>query len=338
MNRRPPRRDLLPALLIAVGVLWLLFQVGFVPPRVLAALAFYWPLLLIGVGLDLLRLRRPWAVPYTALAAAVVILAALLIPGPGSSRDATAFSEPVGAATRASVRLELASAPTRVFAAGERATLLDARIQGRPEASFSVQGQRDKTLTVRRRPGAWLPSSLGVSRWELGLGTALPLDLRVDGGSGSANLDLTGLQLSALRVDVGSGPLSLALPGSSPRYRATLDGGSGPLQVRLAPGASLDLALDTGSGPADVSVPADADVSVELRAGSGPVRLDVPDGGAVRVEARDDGSGPLRVAPFLTRRSGSGDTGVWQSPAYAGARQRVTITVVSAGSGSITVR
>ena len=338
MNGRRARRDLLPALLIAAGVLWLLFQGGFVPPRVLAALELYWPLLLIGVGLDLLRLRRPWAVPYTALAAVVVVLVAAVIPAPGGSGSATAFREPVGAATQANVQLHLSSAPSRIFAAGELTTLLEARIQGRPEASFSVQGTRDKTVTVRPRQGVWLPTSFGINRWELGLGTAIPLDLRVDGGSDSANLDLVPLHLSALRVDGGSGPLTLALPGANPRYRARFDGGSGPLQVRLAQGASLDLTLDTGSGPADLSIPSGADATVELRAGSGPVGIDVPEGGAVKLEARDDGSGPLRVAPFLRRVSGNGDTGVWESPGFAGATRRIVITVASAGSGSITVR
>ena len=336
MSQRGSRRDLLPVLLIAVGVLWLLFQTGFVPPRVLAALAFYWPLLLVGVGLDLLRVGRPWAVPYTGLAVLVVALAAVILPPPDAGPAVTHFREPVGAARSASVRLELSSAPAHVFAATDGTMLLDAEIRGRPAATFDVRGDREKTVTVRADDrGAWFPSSIGTNRWELGLGRSLPLDLTVDGGSGGATLDLDGLQLSALRTDVGSGSVALSLPGQVDSYRARVDGGSGATRVAVPSGASLELALDTGSGPTQLTLPLGGRVRVTLRSGSGPVTIDVPNGAAVRLEVQDDGSGPLRVAPFLTRRSGSGDTGVWESGGAAG---EILITVASAGSGSITIR
>jgi len=339
VRQRRSRRDLLPVLLIAGGVLWLLFQTGFVPPRALSTLAFYWPLLLIGVGLDLLRARRPWTVPYTGLAVLVVVLAAIVLPPPGAGTSLTRFREPVDAARAASVRLELSSAPTHVFAAPDGAALLDAEIRGRPAATFDVRGGRDKTVTVRARDrGPWPPTSIGTRRWDLGLGRSLPLDLTVDGGSGAATLDLDGLQLTALRTDVGSGSVTLSLPGQVERYRARVDGGSGAARIAVPSGASLELALDTGSGPTQLTLPPSGRVVVTLRSGSGPVTIDVPDGAAARLEVRDDGSGPLRVASFLTRRSGSGDTGVWESGGATGAPADLLITVASAGSGSITIR
>lgn len=338
MTEERRRRDLLPWLLIVGGLLWLLFATGFVPPRAMEVLGRLWPLLAIGLGLDLLRARRPWAVPYTALAAAVLVVVGLVMPAvPAAQRGAT-FHEPVGATRRASVTLQLSSAPARVFASADPATLLDAHIQGRPEAAFSIGGQNDKTISVRPQGSPWVPGSPGSSRWELGLGTRVPLDLTVDGGSGSADLDLVDLQLDTLRAHGGSGPLTVALPGAGSRYRASLSGGSGPLRATLAPDSTADLTLDTGSGPATVLVQSGSSLKLQLRAGSGPVAIDVPNDGAVRLEVRDDGSGPLRVAGFLQRRSGSADTGTWESAGYAGAARKVDITVASAGSGSITVR
>ncbi len=339
MNRNGSRRDLLPALLIAVGILWLLFQTGFVPPRALSALAFYWPLLLIGVGLDLLRVRRPWAVPYTGLAVLVVVLAAIVLPPPDAGQPVTRFREPVGGARSASIRLELSSAPTHVFAAPDGATLLDAETRGRPSAAFDVRGDRDKTVTVHAQSrGAWFSTPLSSSRWDLGLGRSLPLDLTVDGGSGGATLDLDGLQLAALRTDVGSGSVTLTLPGQVESYRASIAGGSGATRITVPSDASLELALDTGSGATHLALPPSGRVGVTLRSGSGPVTIDVPDGAAARLEVRDDGSGPLRVAPFLTRQSGSGDIGVWESGGSAGSPGEILITVAGAGSGSITIR
>ncbi len=339
MKQGSSRRDLLPVLLIAVGILWLLFQTGFVPPRVLSALAFYWPLLLIGIGLDLLRVRRPWAVPYTGLAVIVVVLVAVLVPQTDAGQSVTRFREPVGAARSASVRLELSSAPTHVFAAPDGAALLDAETRGRPGAAFDVRGDRDKTVTVRaQNRGAWVFTPVGSSRWDLGLGRSLPLDLTVDGGSGGATLDLDGLQLAALRTDVGSGSVTLSLPGQVESYRASVDGGSGATRITVPSDTSLELALDTGSGATHLALPPSGRVRVTLRSGSGPVTIDVPDGAAVRLEVQDDGSGSLRVAPSLTRQSGSGDTGAWEARGATGTPGEILIMVARAGSGSITIR
>jgi hypothetical protein len=132
--------------------------------------------------------------------------------------------------------------------------------------------------------------------------------------------------------------MSMSLPGQVDSYRATVNGGSGATRINVPSGASLELTLDTGSGPTQVTLPPSGRVRVTLRSGSGPVTFDVPSGAAVRLEAQGDGSGPLRVAPFLTRRSGSGDTGVWESSGATGTSAEILITVASAGSGSITLR
>ena len=340
MSQGGARRDLLPLALIAAGVLWLLFQTGFVPPRALAALALFWPLLLVGVGLDLLRVRRPWtALPYTALAALVVVVAALFVPRPEASPPVTAFHEPVGTARSASVHLELSSASSHVYAATDPSTLLDAQIRGRPAATFEVRGDGHKTVTVRPQRGRpWLPATLGTRRWDLALGPGVPLDLRVDAGSGASNLDLAGLRLTGLRLDVGSGASTVTLPGSTDAYRADVQGGSGPTRIDATPGASLDLSLDMGSGSTDLVLPPGTGARVSLRSGSGPVRIEVPSAAPVRLEVLDDGSGSLHVASFLTRRSGSGDTGVWESAGARGGTPGILITVTSAGSGSISIR
>jgi hypothetical protein len=339
VSERGARRDLLPVVLIAAGVLWLLFETGFVPPRVLAALGVTWPLLLVGVGLDLLPVRRPWSVPYTALAALVVVLAALIVPRPDAASPVTAFHEPVGTARSASVHLRLSSSGNHVYAAADASTLLDARIRGRPEAIFEVRGDRDKAITVRPQAGPpWIPPSLGTDRWDLALGSSVPLDLRVDGSSGPATLDLAGLHLTGFRLDVGSGPATVTLPGGTQRYQASVQGGSGPTRIDVTAGASVNVSLDMGSGSTELVVPPRTAARVSLRSGSGPVQIDVPSDAPVRLEVFGDGSGPLHVASFLERRSGSGDTGVWESVGAPATAPGILITVTDAGSGSISIR
>lgn len=339
MKARTARRDAVPLLLIAGGLLWLLAETGIVPLRVWGAIWFYGPLLLVGVGLDLLRVRRPWAVPYTAIAVAIVVLAALVVPRSGALPEATAFQEPLGATRSAAVQLALSSSPTRVYAVQDGTSLIDARVSGRPTASFDVRGGVDKTITVRATStGSWFAAPFGSHRWDLGLTPSVPLALAIDGGSGPATLELADLRISELQLDGGSGGVSLTLPGDAGGYRASLRGGSGPTRVDVGRGASLDLTLDMGSGSTDLTLPSDVDARVGVRGGSGPITIDVPSDARVRLNVLDDGSGPLRVASFLVRRSGSGDTGTWESASATGTPAAIVITVTSAGSGPISIR
>ncbi len=114
--------------------------------------------------------------------------------------------------------------------------------------------------------------------------------------------------------------------------------GSGSARVRVAPGASLDIDADTGSGSLHLEVGHSTDLQLTLDAGSGAVTLDLPDDAPIRLEVTDDGSGRLNLPGYLVRRSGSGDTGVWQSAAFERGGRVILVRVVGAGSGSITVR
>src|SRR5690606_41241381 len=95
-------RRALPIALIAVGTIWLLNAVGFVPPSLAAALGRLWPLLLIGGGLDLLVPRyRPRNVPFVALAAGALVVLALFWPAGaprGGAEGPRALSAPPGRA------------------------------------------------------------------------------------------------------------------------------------------------------------------------------------------------------------------------------------------------
>ncbi len=336
----PRRREtLLPTILIAVGVLWFLIAIGFVPPRIVDALWVYWPLLVIGIGLDMLLPRaRPAGVPYAVIAAAIVVLAGLI--GTPWTRQANAserLNAPIDGARSATVRLELASARARVAGGAAPGMLAVAQVDGALPAVLRSQGTQDRLVTLAPRPG---PPRLrfGGGTWDVALTDALPLTLEVDGGSGPASLDLSAIQLTRLTADGGSGSLEIALPASDRTYPVRLDGASGGATLHIPGGASVDLQADTGSGPTRVEIASGSDVRIRLGTGSGGVIVDVPDRAPVRLDVRDDGSGPLRVASFLERRSGSGDTGVWQSASYAAGGRTVEIRVDDAGSGPIEVR
>lgn len=335
----PGRRDPRALILIAIGILWLVAASGFLPGSMPSGIGFYWPLLLVGIGIDLGGWRRPWRIPYTALAAALVLLGALLYPAPNGAPATTRFDAPVGTTTSASIHLTLANVATDVRSTADSASLLTARTSGWRHAVIDVAHTDPERIRLGPAAGGTAPAlSFRPNRWRIGVGTAVPIALAVEMGSGPTDLDLRAVQLTSLTLDGGSGPVKAVLPDAAARYRVGVHGGSGGTTLRVASGAALELDLDTGSGPTSVRFDKLASARVTLRAGSGPVDLEVPAGAAVRVLVSDDGSGALRLGSFLERRAGTGQTGLWASSERAVAAPSIAITVARAGSGRITVR
>jgi hypothetical protein len=179
---------------------------------------------------------------------------------------------------------------------------------------------------------------LGRGRWAIGLPTGLPVDLAITARSADTTVDLTHVSLDELAIDAGSGSLSSALPGVGSVYRADVSGGSGHIELSVAPGASLDLKARLRSGSTDVFVGEGTDLRLALGTGSGPVTLDLPDTAPIRLTITDDGSGRVTLPNYLVRRSGNGDTGVWESHNLDQGGRVIDVVVNEAGSGAITFR
>jgi hypothetical protein len=80
MNTHRSRPIFFPLVLIAIGVLWLLGSFGVFAIDQLSILVRFWPVLLIGLGLDLmLRPRWPWAANLVALGIVALAVAAVLL-------------------------------------------------------------------------------------------------------------------------------------------------------------------------------------------------------------------------------------------------------------------
>ncbi len=326
-------RTALAVVLVGIGLLWLLGALGLVSTRVLSALLTYWPLLLIGAGLDLLLgQRRVLGLPFTLLAlVAIAVLA--LIPGRGIGREQR-FSEAVGIAQEAEVRLELSNAETTLGALEASDILIEATARGGGNVRFEVAGGERKRVFLGGRSGIGFGRG---GRWDIGLNPALPLDLEIDGGSGRAELDLSGLELRTLTLETGSGGSRVTLPVHEPRTEVRLATGSGRTELSAPAGADLSVRAETGSGPTSFRVEPEGYLTLQLASGSGSVEIDLPEDANIRLEVLDDGSGRLNLPESLLRVSGEGEEGVWQTEGFAAGAGQVIITVQDSGSGSIRI-
>lgn len=316
-----------PMLLIGVGLIWFLGNMNVIQNFNPVALLSLWPLLLIALGVDLLVGRKsPWVgllIGLLTIGAAVAILLAAPALVPAGAFTSERFTEPLGEARSAAVRIETASQPVNLHALTDSSDLVDARLDHTGTILFQASGTAEKQVTLRHDggPNEWFGLSSGLlnPRWDIGLSPRLPLALEVHGASGSLKLELAGLQLSSLKLDGGSGSLDVTLPVGEKAYTVDYQGASGSLSMGL---------------------PANTDLSVRLDGGSGSLTLSLPANAPVRIEVNDNGSGSFNAPAWAARLSGKNneDKGVWESSGYASAAHKILIVVSDVGSGSITIR
>ncbi len=362
--RRRYRSLFWPFVFIGVGIIWLLTSFNIIPAENLSILWQLWPVLLIVIGLDMIfgRLSPLLGALIGVLAVGAVV--AVLIAGPtigllptdnffgipvvsfsNAELKTERFSEPVGSAQNARVTLDLSSAPTTLRALSDSANLLDATLTHYDETDFRVSGDQTKTIFLGTKGSFRIgvnPANWAKARWEIGLNPKTPLDLTINTASGSSDLDLSGLTLSAVRVEGASGHVKVSLPAGADQVSARLSSASGGMAVAIPDAARLDLDADSASGGLQVTIGKDASVKLRLSCGSGGVNIALPAGAAAHVEVRDAGSGGVHLAAGMKLvddlRDSDSDTGVWETANYAAADSKISIVITDRGSGGVTIR
>ncbi len=314
-----------PILLVGVGVVLLLGNLGLIPQANYWSLAQLWPLLLIIIGLDIIFGRRSTLGSALIGLLTVGAIIAFLIYAPSLNlpktpeRNTFKFQEPVGTAESADVTLNLTSLPTEVHALGDSNDLINAVIDSYGKVDFRVSGDKKKSVTLRQTESNFnfFTFDWGENmRWDVGLNAKVPTNLYVDAASGSTTLDLENLNLTGLKVDAASGSVTVTLPATKEKYKAAFEGASGSMKVEV-PCSPIEIRLDGASGS---------------------MNLDVPDKCPLRVDVRDTGSGSIHLPDDLTQTRSGGDDeeGVWESE-DAGSDPTIQVTIINAGSGSLRI-
>jgi hypothetical protein len=249
------------------------------------------------------------------------------------------FEEPLGNAEAARVELDLSMFPTQISALDDSGNLIEAEIDYVGEVRLRTSGDQIKRVALERQSSGITFTGLNAGRysWDIGLNAGVPLELIIDGGSGSAALDLAALTLDTLALDGSSGASQTSLPGGT--YDVRYDGGTGSARFDIEDGADVTFQLDMSSGSVRINTGAPRNLDLRMNdGGSGSVTVTVPEGSAIRVSVRDSGSGSVRLPSDLeTIQRGDGDEGSWESEGYDEADERITLVVDDMGSGSVTV-
>lgn len=345
-GRDAPR--LVAYVLILGGAAWLLAATGFIPDRFVRAGALLWPLVAVGLGLDVWGIRRPPAgIPYSLIALVAIAVAGLFFgPAPQRVADpARGFVEPLENANRAEIVVDSDMTSLLVRAGAPEGVLAEGTSFGAARIDVDAEGRAVRRLTIAAdgptggRGGA---ADMVAADAEVRLTDRIPLELDIRGGGRATTLDLTGLSLASVGYVGSAGPSSITLGGVGPeRFDATIAGGRGPLDVTIPDGTRLNLRLEPGQGGAAVSIGERADATIVLRGGNGPVALAMPEDARVRVVVEDPTGGIVTVPDRLRQVSSVAegeDADIYETPGFRLVVPVLDIRIEEAGDGPIAIR
>ena len=238
---------LFPLILVLVGVLFLLSNLGVIDGIAWSEVVRYWPVLLILLGIDTLLQRRSAAAAMASLLSALVLIAvgtaAFYLFAPDTwitdeqslllSRDGAASAEILLSCSECAIDLRAVTDDTAadVLAQGSLTMARDTRLVE------TVRRESDRVI-VHLESESRLPFVLSARRgslpWTLELTDRLPISLSVRTDD-DVDLDLRGLDVHWVELAAGDGTCTL-IP--SDRTDASID---------LA-GADIDLLIPAGVG------------------------------------------------------------------------------------------
>ena len=260
-----------PLILIAIGVLLLLNQMGRLQWDIWMTLWRFWPVIFILIGVDILV-----SASHSTLAYVVGLLLAIVIIG-GSvayivwqggvapAVEPAAGSETVTEALQdaSSGRITLRPGVVRlqVGALKDSPNFAEGQIEYsqyslQAEKQYSVTGGR-ATLSLRAlgKPGQfWSPGRNNLpERWDLRFTSRVPLEISIDSGVGLVSLDLTELKVTRLDVNAGVGTTTITFPSAAGTTKASIDGGVGSITVRIPSNVGVRMHVSRGLGSVNVA-------------------------------------------------------------------------------------
>lgn len=292
---------IVPLLVITIGVLFLLSNLGLLTRDLWTVFGRLWPVLIIALGVEFIlgdrTMRDALAVIVSVLVVVGIGLIAAYLFGPSEwFYRGQHVSETIGSAERAEIVLSGGVGSIEIDADAEKGRLLDAFLSVRLDERIEKSVWRttsDLEAVVRVELGAfgWLPEwrfrpgGNEAIDWEVHLTPEMPIDLLVRSSAG-ADLDLSRLQLTSAELDLGTGGGRIRLPAGA--YEAVIRAAGGTVEISLPSGGAFEIIVHSDAGE-------DAWRQIRL-----PVRYSISDQGG----SASPGSGGSTDASLLLQLQG----------------------------------
>jgi hypothetical protein len=128
-----------------------------------------------------------------------------------------------------------------------------------------------------------IPTGNTINEWDLSLSTALPIDLSIDGGASENQFDLTGLQLTNLKIVQGASKTDLRFDSPNPQGMDNFSFSTGASSAELvglgyANFNSMDFSAGAGDYTLDFTGALSHDATVNIKATISDITIIIPAG------------------------------------------------------------
>jgi hypothetical protein len=249
-----------PLILIFLGVVFLLNNLGVTEWTVWDVVLRFWPVLLIAAGLDLVLSRRS---TWGSVVALLIILAVIglslgmLQQPPTSYAGPMQIGIPPGSASRAEVKLSPAIGYLRLVAGSTASSdvLHGQVLPFRGENVEQTSQALGNRISIQLATRSWvvvpfITMSFDRPNWDLSVDPDTPLSLRTTLAVGKTELNLTQAQLESLQASTSIGQTVIELPSST--ASVNVDGGIGEIVLELPAGTGISIKASTGIGSVDL--------------------------------------------------------------------------------------
>lgn len=251
-ERRSRGGLLFPLILIALGVAFLLGNVGYLPPISARALLSLWPLLLLVAGIEMIFARRE---PLVALAlqVGVIALGVALVAGqpaglfaPRGASSSEVDVERDSATTALSLRVsggagryEVTGGATRLVEArstGGEIRVRTTRTAGRADVRVSP-ADVDFEFFRPRVPGEVIVRAA----------SDIPTSVHVQGGAGEFFVDLSAIQTTDAEIEAGAAEVRVILPRPKGTVAVRIEAGASTVTIEVPEGVEARVTTRGGA-------------------------------------------------------------------------------------------
>lgn len=250
-------------LIIAVGVVLLLSNLGYLTIDFWTLLTRFWPLLLVLAGLNIIFFGRS----YIGLGMLILIVLVVvwgvnfgLSWGPhgqvqfNGPRITETIDKTVGlspSSQKGTLRLDMTAGELTIF--GGAQSLVEAHFEERnwPAAARPEVTSEGNDVTIKQASNAISTGSVR-QKWNIRLNTDLPMAVVANVGAGENNIDLRETKVESLNFSTGASSTSITLGDRVPLCTVTLRAGAASTTVEVPKTAGIKVTVQTGIGSSNL--------------------------------------------------------------------------------------
>jgi hypothetical protein len=241
-------------ILISVGLVFLLNNLGYVPWDVWFRILSLWPVILIAVGIELIFKRT--RLSFLSIFSPLLFMAAILGPTYFQSIELTGIYRSIGtyqydedldtSVVKVTAIVQLRAGNLKI--SSEARQLVSAKLdfwKRKPITSSEYSGfDSSATIEIRDKEREWKGWSWrawGAKDWDIRLTNRIPVDLRIYAKATDAELDLSEVRVTNLNLETKAGNFDIKLGDMVDRMNGSIESDASRLHLLIPQNTGLKI-------------------------------------------------------------------------------------------------